>query len=207
MFETASEISIYPWDTISWHQSARIEAPKTGNRKIEFKRKKCYYKTRFFSTFEGGIKEFQYPPRKFRKSVILTFFRTIFCVLISIYFSKGCKICVQVWRVCNKPPQKSPKMVYLTLFFAISCHMSVNTYSGAMILYLKGNLMFLNTFLVFFWCQKYFFVLWAMKNEDCSPKNHQKYIRYSSQKSINLHNFLWILRFLASFKSINALRI
>ena len=37
------------------------------------------------------------------------------------------------------------------MFFAISFHIRSNTYSKVMILYPKGNLMLLNTFLTFFW--------------------------------------------------------
>ena len=78
------------------------------------------------------------------------------------------------------PPKKCSKSgieSFFHTFFAISCHVRFNTCSYVMILYPKGNLMFLNTFLILFWYQNYFCVLSATRNQNFSSKNRLETLR------------------------------
>ena len=59
-------------------------------------------------------------------------------------------------------------------FFVFSSHMRPTTYPKVMIFYLKGNSMFLNTFLTILSCQNDFYGLSASRNQICSTKKRQK---------------------------------
>ena len=75
------------------------------------------------------------------------------------------------------PPKngwKSGTLLFFHTFFAFSSHMRPTTYPKVMIFYLKGNSMFLNTFLTILRCQNAFYRLSASRNQICLTKKRQK---------------------------------
>ena len=92
------------------------------------------------------------------------------------------KCCTQAdtisWTISSNPPPKkgwkSGTLLFFHTFFAFSSHMRPTTYPKVMIFYLKGNSMFLNTFLTILSCQNDFYRLSASRNQICSTKKRQK---------------------------------
>ena len=128
------------------------------------------------SSITCPIDEMQEPPPKKEHDLrYFALFSHVFCDFLPYMLQR---------ILTNPPPKKKCSKwgieSFFHTFFAISCHVRFNTCSYVMILYSKGNLMFLNTFLVFFWCQNHFCVLSATRNQNCSTKNRPKTPRIRS---------------------------